>query len=67
MPMSGLARCSIDGSAPDEAMYLQTATGGWTVLQRARAEDRERWFETAHGACNFLAERLLKDGGNRVN
>jgi hypothetical protein len=58
---------ALDGSAPDEAMCLQAAAGGWTVFYSERGQrSGERWFETEHEACDFLAERLLADGGNRV-
>jgi hypothetical protein len=58
---------ALDGTVPDDAMCLQPAAGGWTVLYSERGQRTgERWFETEDEACDFLAERLLADGGNRL-
>ena len=57
----------LDGTVRDEAMCMQPAEGGWTIFYSERGQRTgERWFETEDEACDFLAQRLLADGGNRL-
>lgn len=53
---------AIDGSVADEALCLQPTRGGWMVFYSERGlRTGERWFETEHEACDYLAARLLAD------
>jgi len=59
---------ALDGGSPDEALCLQPGQGGWIVFYSERGgRTGERWFETEHEACDFMANRLLGDSGNRIS
>jgi hypothetical protein len=57
----------LDGSAHDESLCLEPGAGGWIAFYSERGNRTgERWFETEHEACDFLANRLLADASNQV-
>jgi hypothetical protein len=62
------ASFSLDSTRqPDECLCLVPAHGGWEVFYSERGQRTgTRLFDTEDEACEFLADRLLADEGNRL-
>ena len=68
LDVEGVSRGSyrLDGSSCDEALSLGPTAGGWRIWFTERGQQSAmREFETEDDACDFLADRLLSDDGNR--
>jgi hypothetical protein len=68
LDVEGVSRGSyrLDGSSCDEALSLGPTTEGWRIWFTERGQQSAmRELETEDEACDFLADRLLSDDGNR--
>jgi hypothetical protein len=68
LDVEGVSRQSyrLDGSSLEGALSLGPVAGGWRVWFTERGQaSRPSEFETEDGACDYLADRLLADDGNR--